>query len=221
MKANSPLNSIPEDHAIPSRIHASVTPSKRLKATMFSEHDYKTSPSTITQDLQNHNHNTNSPTTWTSTAISSNSNSNGHQMQQTTILTNSVLTEAIQTTSTTNQSNGILSNVINNTQAANLATTPTTVTIVQSTPVTSSNILANTNSFNNLNTNNNNSSQIEVDTKPHEFIKIINSLPNLGNINVNSINLPDNCGLEDVKKFEDLYKGHCQVRSSFFCFFLI
>ena len=53
MKANSPLNQIPEDHAVPSRNHATINPSKRLKTSMYSDHEYKTASATITQELQN------------------------------------------------------------------------------------------------------------------------------------------------------------------------
>jgi hypothetical protein len=38
-----------------------------------------------------------------------------------------------------------------------------------------------------------------------------NSLPNFGNINRENIQLPSNCTLDDVLKFEELYKKHCEV----------
>ena len=36
-------------------------------------------------------------------------------------------------------------------------------------------------------------------------------LPNFGSISTESIQLPPNCNLDDVKKFEELYKDHCEV----------
>jgi len=35
-------------------------------------------------------------------------------------------------------------------------------------------------------------------------------LPNFGSINIEFIQLPSNCNLDDVKKFEEIYKDHCE-----------
>jgi hypothetical protein len=201
VKANSPLNSIPEDHALPSRLHATTTinPSKRLKTTMFDNEYKNTTTSSISQDIH---HNTTTTTTsssssssssWTPTSIANN-NTNGHQQQvQTTILSNN--NEVIQ--GNTPNGGSILSSVINNTPPPPPSSSSSTITPTVTMIVQSSSTLA--------------PQAIEAETKTQEFINLINSLPHLGNINVNNINLPDNCTSDDVKKFEDLYKNHCQV----------
>ena len=54
-----------------------------------------------------------------------------------------------------------------------------------------------------------------------ELIKVFlgetNQMPNFGTVNLENIQLPPNCTLDDVKTFEELYKQHCDVRM--FCFF--
>ena len=37
-------------------------------------------------------------------------------------------------------------------------------------------------------------------------------LPDLGSIRIESIQLPCDCDLDDVKTFEQLYKNHCEVK---------
>jgi hypothetical protein len=44
-----------------------------------------------------------------------------------------------------------------------------------------------------------------------DFFKLTNNLPNFGEINIENILLPENCFIEDLRKFEDLYKNHCEV----------
>ena len=49
-----------------------------------------------------------------------------------------------------------------------------------------------------------------------ELIKVFlgetNQMPNFGTVNLENIQLPHNCTLDDVKTFEELYKQHCDVR---------
>jgi hypothetical protein len=44
-----------------------------------------------------------------------------------------------------------------------------------------------------------------------DFFKLTSNLPNFGEINIENILLPENCFIEDLRKFEDLYKNHCEV----------
>ncbi len=37
----------------------------------------------------------------------------------------------------------------------------------------------------------------------------------LGSINIEKIQIPIDCSLDDIKTFEKLYKDHCQVRYLF------
>jgi hypothetical protein len=55
-----------------------------------------------------------------------------------------------------------------------------------------------------------------------ELIKVFlgetNQMPNFGTVNLENIQLPHNCTLDDVKTFEELYKQHCDVSGVFFYF---
>ena len=110
---------------------------------------------------------------------------------------------------------------LNKSIGATVVTTATPITTV--TPITTT-----TNTTTIINTNNNtNITPIAVATTAvTATIPVLptvqtinpsldpNSLPNFGNINRENIQLPANCTLDDVLKFEELYKKHCEV--SFF-----
>ena len=49
----------------------------------------------------------------------------------------------------------------------------------------------------------------EANRQSSEFISVSSKLPNFGSIDLENIQLPSNCTVEDVKKFEELYKNNC------------
>lgn len=204
VKASSPLNQIPEDHAIPSRSHA-INPPKRLKS-VYLDHEYKSSQANVisatpvNSEVHANNNTSNNNLTWSSQASITNSHStstsstasgvNHHQQQAVTMSTAND-----QIASSTSPSIGNASSVTTTTTAT---TTPTTITTTNSITATTTPICVNM--------------SVETEAKVQEFFKIINSLPN-SHIITENIDLPDNCNLDDIKKFEDLYVNKCQVNN--------
>ena len=74
---------------------------------------------------------------------------------------------------------------------------------------------SNVNHVNSSSSSSNNNNNNTGETSGEELIKVFlgetNQMPNFGTVNLESIQLPHNCTLDDVKIFEEIYKQHCDV----------
>lgn len=92
-------------------------------------------------------------------------------------------------------------------------------TVIINQAVTVDNQQLNNGQFNNANNQNTIVNNSTASSTGDELIKIClgetNQMPNFGTVNLDNIHLPPGCTLDDVKKFEELYKQHCDVNRFF------